>query len=75
MASNKEEQAICVRTTRLNNLVLGNADAKSKASKCIAEALSREALLDTLTLLYNECDKDGVKKRDHNVSDFVNKCK
>lgn len=70
----KEEQAICVRTTRLNNLVLGNADAKAKASKPVTGALSREALLDTLNVLYAECDKDGVKKRDQNVADFVNKC-
>lgn len=75
MASNNEEHAICVRTTRLNNLILGNSDAKSKASKCIAEALSREALLDTVTLLFHECDKEGVKKRDNNVSNFVTKCK
>lgn len=75
MSTTKEEQAICVRTTRLNNLILGNTDAKAKASKSLTSALSREALLDTLTVLYTECDKDGVKKRDHNVSDFVNKCK
>lgn len=76
MSMSKEEQlAISVRTTRLNNLVLGNADAKSKASKTLAEGLGREALLDTLTLLYSECDKEGVKKKDQNVFDFVNKCK
>lgn len=75
MSTKRQEQAICVRTTRLNNLILGNADAKSKASKTIAGALCREALLDSLALLYNECDKDGIKKKDQNVNEFVNKCK
>lgn len=74
MSTIKEEQAICVRNTRLNNLILGNIDAKANASKSLTGALSREALLDTLTVLYTECDKDGVKKRDQNVSDFVTKC-
>lgn len=74
MSTTKEEQAICVRTTRLNNLILGNTDAKSKASKSLTGALAREALLDSLTLLYNECDKETIKKKDQNVSDFVSKC-
>lgn len=37
-------------------------------------ALSREGLLDSLFVLYEECSKDVIKKKDKNVADFVNKC-
>ncbi|EAT36011.1 AAEL011879-PA [Aedes aegypti] len=36
-------------------------------------ALSREGLLDSLFVLYEECSKDVIKKKDKNVADFVNK--
>ncbi|XP_037930564.1 citron Rho-interacting kinase-like, partial [Teleopsis dalmanni] len=35
--------------------------------------MNRETLLDVFCLLYNECDKDTLKKRDRNIADFVNK--
>lgn len=38
-------EAISVRTTRLNNLVLGRSEATSKIPKQIANGLCRESLL------------------------------
>lgn len=70
-----EIEAINVRTTRIDHLILGHSEATSKVSKSVAEALSREGLLDALCLLYNECNKDFLKKKDRNIFDFVTKCK
>ncbi|XP_055840436.1 citron Rho-interacting kinase [Episyrphus balteatus] len=71
MSDNREP--ISVRTTRLNNLILGNWKASTKNSRAVADAISREGLLDAFCLLYNECDKDALKKRDKNISEFVAK--
>ncbi|KAH8379214.1 hypothetical protein KR009_003706 [Drosophila setifemur] len=45
----------------------------STTSPALAEAVCREGLLDAFCLLYNECDKDTLKKRDRNIAEFVNK--
>ncbi|XP_017043153.1 citron rho-interacting kinase isoform X2 [Drosophila ficusphila] len=45
----------------------------STTSAAVAEAICREGLLDAFCLLYNECDKDTLKKRDRNIAEFVNK--
>ncbi|XP_017071055.1 citron Rho-interacting kinase isoform X1 [Drosophila eugracilis] len=45
----------------------------SATSAAVAEAICREGLLDAFCLLYNECDKDTLKKRDRNIAEFVNK--
>ncbi|KAH8300812.1 hypothetical protein KR059_009475 [Drosophila kikkawai] len=45
----------------------------STTSAAVAEAVCREGLLDAFCLLYNECDKDALKKRDRNIAEFVNK--
>lgn len=84
---------ISVRTTRLNNLILGNNCSGKLNNRCagsgasdeqststvghlgLPEAICRESLLDAFYLLYNECDKDVLKKRDKNIAEFVNKCK
>lgn len=76
--SNKNE-AISVRTTRLNHLILGGQDLSHRdnnqtKSKATSEGLNREGLLDALCLLYDECSKDGVQKKNKNFSDFVIKC-
>ncbi|KQS43857.1 citron Rho-interacting kinase isoform X1 [Drosophila erecta] len=42
-------------------------------SAAVVEAICREGLLDAFCLLYNECDKDTLKKRDRNIAEFVNK--
>ncbi|XP_037043796.1 citron rho-interacting kinase isoform X1 [Bradysia coprophila] len=66
-------EAISVRATRLNNLILGRSEATSKIPKQVANGLCRESLLDTLCLLYDECNKDHLKKKDKNVYEFVKK--
>lgn len=68
------EESISVRVTRLNNLIVGYTNDSSKFGKPIVECLAREGLLDAFCLLYNECDKDNLKKRDKNILEFVNKC-
>ncbi|XP_053662661.1 citron rho-interacting kinase [Anopheles marshallii] len=79
----KEQKAIAVRTARLNDLILGRSngggDALLSQSKEAGDAnlldvaLSREGLLDSLLVLYDECSKDAVKKKDKNIADFVTK--
>lgn len=69
------EESISARITRLNNLILGRSEATSKIAKPVAEGLCREGLLDAICLLYNECNKENLKKKDKNICEFVNKCK
>lgn len=63
---------IAVRITRLNRQILGKVT--SGASK-LRKTIDREALLDALTVLYDECNDDPVKKCDDLVKTFVDKCK
>lgn len=37
--------------------------------------MNRESLLDALTVLYTECEKESHKNNDKQVVEFVNKCK
>ncbi|XP_060806753.1 citron rho-interacting kinase [Amyelois transitella] len=65
------KEAIAVRITRLNRQILGKViGATSKLNKKI---LDRETLLDALTVLYDECNDDPVKKSDELVRAFVDK--
>ncbi|XP_058458944.1 citron Rho-interacting kinase [Malaya genurostris] len=74
---------ISARTACLNDLILGrstpavenhfSATIDQVGDISLETAISREGLLDSLFLLYEECSKDALKKRDKNVSDFVNK--
>ncbi|KAH8370889.1 hypothetical protein KR093_005465 [Drosophila rubida] len=83
-----QRDPISVRTTRLNNLILGKGVGAiqkplgatrrsivpiSTTSAAVAEAVCREGLLDAFCLLYNECDKETLKKRDRNIAEFVTK--
>ncbi|XP_013112047.1 citron rho-interacting kinase [Stomoxys calcitrans] len=63
--------AIAVRITRLNNALLGGR--AYGVSSALSESVNREGLLDALCLLYNECDKEALRKRDKNIAEFVNK--
>lgn len=77
MSSDKCE-AISVRTTRLNKLLLGDGGSGNEGvvSKQLADALNRESLLDALSVLYTECQKESQKKStDKHVNEFVSKCK
>uniref|UniRef100_A0A1A9X0J1 non-specific serine/threonine protein kinase n=1 Tax=Glossina brevipalpis TaxID=37001 RepID=A0A1A9X0J1_9MUSC len=64
--------AISVRTTRLNNVLLGSGRCYG-VSAAFCENMTREGLLDAFCLLYNECDKEALRKRDKNILEFVNK--
>ncbi|XP_075159790.1 citron rho-interacting kinase sticky isoform X2 [Haematobia irritans] len=63
--------AITVRITRLNNAILGGRGYG--VSSELSDSVNREGLLDALCVLYSECDKEAVRKRDKNVMEFVNK--
>lgn len=66
------KEAIAVRIARLNRQILGKATSGVSRSK---KTVDREALLDALTVLYDECNDDPIKKTDELVRAFVDKCK
>lgn len=66
MESSKE--AVSVRISRLNTQLLGkNVIAQNKMK------LTREGLLDALTVLYDECNIDAIKRNDKYIAQFVDK--
>lgn len=67
------KEAIAVRITRLNRQILGKVTSGS--TKFTKKTIDREALLDALTALYDECNDNPVKKTDELVRVFVDKCK
>lgn len=70
-----ENLAISARTTRLNSLILGRPEALPKEQKEICGGINRDGLLDALFVLYDECNKDAMKKKNKNVLDFTTKCR
>jgi citron Rho-interacting kinase len=70
-----ENLSVSARTTRLNSLILGRAEALPKEQKEICNGISRDGLLDALFVLYDECNKDAVKKKSKHIQDFTIKCK
>lgn len=74
-SASSSSEPINARTTRINHLILGHPEATSKVARAVTEALSREGLLDALCLLFDECNKEYLKKKDRNIFDFVSKCK
>ncbi|KAL9906405.1 citron rho-interacting kinase sticky isoform 1-T1 [Glossina fuscipes fuscipes] len=64
--------AITVRATRLNNVLLGSGRSYG-ISTAFSDSMTRESLLDAFCVLYNECDKEALRNRDKNISEFVNK--
>lgn len=67
------KEAIAVRITRLNRQILGKVTSGS--TKFTKKTIDREALLDALTALYDECNDDPIKKTDELVRVYVDKCK
>lgn len=66
------KEAIAVRVARLNRQILGKVTAGT--STFSKRTIEREALLDALTVLYDECNDDAIKKSDEMVRSFVDKC-
>lgn len=68
--------SISARTQRLNKLIVSCLDDSKNAGVANATTiLNRETLLDAFNALYNECNKDAVKKGDTNIFEFTKKCK
>lgn len=63
------------RASRLNSLILNRPELLSKEQKDICSAINREGLLDALFVLYDECSKENLKKRNKNIEEFASKCK
>ena len=57
------KEPISVRITRMNNIVMGRTPKS---------LLRREGLIDSLLLLYDECNND-IMKKDPNIAGFVDK--
>ncbi|XP_038215330.1 citron Rho-interacting kinase-like isoform X2 [Zerene cesonia] len=64
------KDAIAVRITRLNRLITGKV---TNGTNKISKKIDRETLLDALTVLYEECNEDPIKKADELVRMFVDK--
>lgn len=67
--------SISSRTQRLNKQIVCCSDNLNSGNHSNSVLLNRETLLDTFDVLYNECNKDALKKSDRNVLDFTKKCK
>ena len=66
------KEAIAVRITRLNRQIIGKV---TNGTSKLSRKIDRETLLDALTVLYDECNDDPVKKCDELVRSFLDKCK
>ncbi|CAG5044216.1 unnamed protein product [Parnassius apollo] len=64
------KEAIAVRITRLNRQIIGKV---TSGLNKLNKKIDRETLLDALTVLYDECNDDPVKKCDELVRAFVDK--
>lgn len=73
--SSNSPLTISARSSRLNSLILNRPESLSKEQKEICSAINREGLLDALFLLYDECSKENLKKRNKNIQEFASKCK
>lgn len=62
-------ETITARVIKLNSQILGKTQVKNSKLNVV----SREGLLDTLQLLYDECNTDSLKQYDKNIKTFVEK--
>lgn len=65
------KEPISLRTARLFKSVITRSGPMQRSTRM---KMTQDALLDAFILLYDECNKEHVKK-DVNVVHFVNKCK
>ena len=80
------EETLVTRAARLEQLVSqrrpaavarsasGKAGGAAASLRALQQLAGRDALLDTLLALYDECNKDGLKQNPL-VASFVTKCK
>lgn len=66
-------EPIAVRIARLNNIILGKNLNQTQNQQNTGKLLAREGLLDAVTLLYDECNNETMR-RDKNVVKFIDKC-
>lgn len=66
--------SISARTQRLNKLIVSCSDDSNAATQS-SVLLNRETLLDAFNVLYDECNKDALKKNDRSIGEFSKKCK
>ena len=59
---------ISIRASQLNQLLLGRTAHYGQK-----DAVGMDGLLDSLFVLFDECNKDGLLKNQY-ISTFVNKC-
>ncbi|CAH2093859.1 unnamed protein product [Euphydryas editha] len=64
------KEAIAVRITRLNRQIIGKV---TNGTSKLSRKIDRETLLDALTVLYDDCNEDPVKKCDELVRIFLDK--
>ncbi|XP_013167910.1 PREDICTED: citron Rho-interacting kinase isoform X1 [Papilio xuthus] len=64
------KEAIAVRITRINRQITGKF---TSGSNKLNKRIDRETLLDAITVLYDECNDDPIKKNDEFVRAFVDK--
>ncbi|CAH2052087.1 unnamed protein product, partial [Iphiclides podalirius] len=64
------KEAIAVRITRLNRQIVGKV---TSGPNKLNKKIDRETLFDALTVLYDECNDDPIKKCDELVRAFVDK--
>lgn len=66
------KESISVRVSHLNSQVLGRNSEPQNGNKI---KMDRESLLDALTVLYDECNTEALKKSDKFIASFVDKFK
>jgi hypothetical protein len=71
MDRTKSDDSITSRVSRLNQILLS---PYSKSGTAINPTLTTDALQDALLALYDECNKDSLR-REPTIAEFVDKCK
>lgn len=61
------KQPISVRVSRIISDLAGRTERDEKGSNLF----TREGLLDAVTVLYDECNTESIKKFDKNIQKFV----
>lgn len=71
MDRSKSDDSITSRVSRLNQIL---QSPYSKSGSAINPTLTTDALQDALLALYDECNKESLRK-EPTIAEFVDKCK